>query len=114
MKWKITKLDRRHSGYNVMKYMIEIDRRSVPIGASKDEQIAFFKDMRVWFWDSYGPGSELAYVAIQMSTSSEEPNRSSFGLPTKERWAWQTDFGHMRLYLKSDAEMTFFNLKFTG
>ena len=112
MKWKITKLDRRHGGYNVMKYMIEIDQRSVPIGVSKDEQMAFFKDMRAWMWENYGPGAELGYVAIQMSTSSEEPNRSSFGLPTKEHWAWQTDFGHRRLYLKSDKEMTFFRLKF--
>ena len=113
MKWKITKLDRRHNGYTIMKYMVEIDHRSTPIGTSKDDRVQWFKDMRVWLWENYGPGCELDYMTIKLGTSSDKTESSDFGIPTVERWAWQTSFGHMRIYLKSDAEMTFFKLKFT-
>lgn len=112
IKAKVTKTDRRHNGHNIMKYIVEPDWG---LGTSKDDRICWFKDMRAWLWENYGPGCELKHVMLTFNKTPdvlvcpEDPSINSV-----ERWAWDTEFGHMRLYLKSDAELTFFNLKFVG
>ena len=110
MNYKVTKLDRRHNGYNIMKYIVEVDWN---LGESKDDRIQFFKDTRAWLWENYGPGTELKFVTL---TFDKSPNvlicPDDPSIRSVERWAWDTEFGHQRLYLKSDAEMTFFKLKF--
>mgnify|MGYP003350384398 FL=1 len=105
----ITKLDRRHTGYNVMKYYIEVNRFEVH---GKDERTRFFKDYRAWCWDQFGPGCELDYVAITLGTTSiVTPEEKIFGLPTREMWAWRTDYDNQRIFLKSDRELSWFKLK---
>lgn len=99
MKWKITKLDRRYNGHKFMKYAIET---TYDLGG-RDERIKAFKNMRVWLWENYGPGAELKYIELQVNDT---------GIEAKERWAWDTEHGNERMYLKSDEEMTFFKMKF--
>lgn len=116
MKYTVTKLDRRHTGYNVMKYYIEVDVRS---GLAKDQRIELFKEYRAWLWSQFGPGAELDYVAIALTTTSSvtvhtDLSKAKFGIPTRERWAWRTDYDNQRLFLKSDDELAWFRLKWTG
>lgn len=112
IKPKITKTDRRHNGHNIMKYIVEPDW---DLGTSKDDRIQWFKNMRTELWGNFGPGSELKFVTL---TFDKKPNvlicPEDPSIRSVERWAWDTEFGHMRLYLKSDAEMTFFRLKYVG
>lgn len=107
MKYTVTKLDRRHTGYNVMKYYIEVNVLEVH---GKDERIKFFKDYRTWMWDQFGPGCELDYVTLALGTTST-PGEKTFGIPTRERWCWRTDYDNQRLFVKDDAELAWFKLK---
>jgi hypothetical protein len=107
IKAKITKTDRRHNGHNIMQYIVEADYGGP--SDSKDDRIRWFKDMRRQFLENYGPGCELKWVALR--PVDDGPN-GECRMEPQERWAWDTEFGHMRLYLKSDAEMTFFTLKY--
>jgi hypothetical protein len=107
IKAKVTKTDRRHNGHNIMKYIVEADH-----GGPSDfkiDRINWFKDMRTWFSENYGPGCELKWVTVRPVDAGPDGECS---MEARERWAWDTEFGNMRLYLKSDAEMTFFTLKY--
>ena len=88
MKYKITKLDRRHNGWGRYKYSI------VPDTYNKIEGHQLLNDLREWCWATYGPGAELVW-------SKKDA-----------KWAWDTEHGNRRIYLRSDAELTFFNLKY--
>ena len=81
-----------------MKYIVE---PAYGFGHGKDERINRYKELRAWLWDSFGPGCELDYVTLSFTPS----------MNPVERWAWRTDNGHMRLYLRSDEELTLLKLK---
>jgi hypothetical protein len=90
MKYLVTKLDRRHNGHTEFKYSIS------PTPRDYIESRRLLTELRIWCWTTFGPSSELGW--------SETP----------QLWAWDTEHGNKRIYLKSDAEMTFFKLKFGG
>jgi hypothetical protein len=91
MDYKITKLDRRHSGSHWYKYSV-----SPVVTLDKVRQTQLLIEARNWMWATYGPSAEL-------------------GAYTKDLvWAWDTEHGNRRIYLKSDEEMTFFKLKYGG
>ena len=90
MKYKITKLDRRHNGYTFYKYFID------PTAVYSPEKIGDFVDLRNWCWDTYGPSAELGFT-----------RKGSL-------WAWDTEYKKKRIFLKSDQELTLFTLKYTG
>lgn len=52
--------------------------------------------VRNWMWTTYGPSAEMGYTTKNLV------------------WAWDTEHGNRRIYLKSDAELTLFKLKFGG
>jgi hypothetical protein len=90
MSYKITKLDRRHNGYTWYKYYI------TPGNFEYHESRRLLTDLRNWCWDTYGPSAELGW--------NQEGSL----------WAWDTEHNNKRIYLKSDAEMTLFKLKYSG
>jgi hypothetical protein len=90
MKYKVTKLDKRHNGYTWYKYYINPESRD--FWQSRAE----VTEIRNWFWATYGPASELGWNA------------------KGDIWAWDTEHGNKRIYLKSDEELTLFTLKFGG
>jgi hypothetical protein len=90
MTYKITKLDRRHNGHSWYKYYI------TPSTFDYQESRQLLTDLRNWCWTTYGPSSELGW------------NKAG------SIWAWDTEHGNKRIYLKSDAEMTLFKLKYGG
>lgn len=52
---------------------------------------------REWCWQTWGASRELKWAITR---------------PPVPVWAWDTEFRHKRLYLRSDAELTLFQLKF--
>jgi hypothetical protein len=88
MKYKITKLDRRHNGWNRFKYLIMPYDNSIGIEP--------LNQARNWLWATYGPSCELSY--------------SKLG----DLWAWDTEYSRKRIYLKSDEELALFALKFAS
>lgn len=104
MSYTITKTDRRHTGNHVMKYIIEVN---LPRGFNKSrERINQFKEYRVWMWETFGPSCELDNITL-IGDKLGEPS-------SVERWAWRTDFEHLRLYIRGDEELAWFKLKWTN
>lgn len=95
---KFTKLDRRHNGHTIMKYMVQPEF----IFDGRDGRIRRFKEFREWMWTNYGPGCELDFV--QLTPGKER-------MESVERWAWDTRETNLRIYLKGDEELTFIKLK---
>jgi hypothetical protein len=90
MKYKIIKLDRRYSGHAFYQYLIE------PITTDTTEGPLQFIEIRNWCWATYGTGAELKWSY-----------KGSL-------WAWDTEYKYQRIYLKSQAELTLFTLKFAS
>lgn len=88
MKYRVTRLDRRHNGHLRFKYAI------TPEIFERGQAAELLIELRNWAWATFGPSSELEYARQENA------------------WAWDTEHGHKRIYLKSDVELTFFNLKF--
>lgn len=87
MNYRVVKLDGRHTGSHMFKYYIN------PRGISTYAiSRPLFNDWRAWCWDQWGPSGERDW-------------------PMNERWAWDTEHHHMRIYLGSDKELSMFHLK---
>ena len=84
-----------------MKYHVEVTLDIWGI----ENRVAKFMEYRNWCWEAFGPGVERKWIALNVGEK---------GLETLNRWAWHTEYNEIRLYFKSDAELTFFTLKFTG
>lgn len=100
----VTKLDRRHACYGVMKYHVET---GYDIWGS-DARIAQFKEWRAWCWDQFGPGVETKWIALHAVADGTE---GQCHMEARERWAWKTEHDEMRLYFKTDDELAWFKLK---
>lgn len=99
---KVTKLDKRHSCYRVMKYHVEV---TYDIWGS-DNRIAKFKELRNWCWEVFGPGTESKWIVVrpkEVATGADQMYMES-----TTRWAWQTEFKEMRLYFKDDETLSAF------
>lgn len=101
MNYKITKLDRRHTCYNIMKYHVEV---ALDIWG-KENRVAKFMEYRNWCWETFGPGVERKWILLHPTGN---------GMESLNRWAWHTEYEEVRLYFKSDAELTLFALKFAS
>jgi hypothetical protein len=87
MNYRVNKLDRRHTGSNMFKYYIS-PRGIHTYSISRP----LFNDWRAWCWLQWGPSGERDW-------------------PMGERWAWDTEHHHMRIYLQTDKELSMFHLK---
>lgn len=101
MSYKITKLDRRHTCHGIMKYHLEI---TYDIWGSEN-RVAKFTEYRNWCWETFGPGVERKWITL---------HPTGHGIESLNTWAWHTEGDIMRIYFKSDAEMSFFTLKHHG
>jgi hypothetical protein len=89
---KVTKLDRRHAGKIAFDYFITPDKTN-----AQENPLTIHK-WRVWCWENLGPGAERD-VAVRLYMNDNPL-----------RFAWDTEHGHHRLYLKEE-DLTFFKLK---
>lgn len=98
---KVTKLDKRHNCYRIMKYHVEV---TYDIWGS-DNRISKFKQLREWCWDVFGPGCETKWILL---TPVEAGTDGQCHMESTTRWAWQTEFKEMRLYFKDDETLSAF------
>jgi hypothetical protein len=88
--YRLTKLDRRYNGYGVYDYVVEPGWVNIKRGRP-----ATFIQWRAWAWETFGAGCELELVK---------------DMETKPKWAWFTEFNHLRLYLTEES-LTLFKLR---
>ena len=97
MKYQITKLDRRHTGYDMFEYYV------TPVFYSKLIDKLDYQSWRVWCWDTWGPGMERC-MALEFGRDQHDT-----------RWSWYSPNGlKPRLYFKSQKEFNWFHLKWSG
>lgn len=101
---KVTRLDRRHNCYGIMRYMVET---TYDIQGC-DNRIELFKRWREWCWEAFGAGTETKWIVIR--PVDDGPNGECKMVATT-RWAWQTEYNEMRLYLQDDATLSAFMLQ---
>jgi hypothetical protein len=92
---KITKLDRRHSGYGTWLAFV-----SRPFGSGGRQT---FLEWREWCWATWGPSKEISeFTRLDLfdGVASSNPH-----------WCWQNDQQNTRLYFKTDLEATMFALR---
>jgi len=89
--YTVKKLTRQYNGYELFKYVVQPPTRN-EITARQ-----CLAEWREWAWSTWGSGRELLW--------------SITGTPEMV-WSWDTEHGHKRLYLKSDAELVLFELRF--
>jgi hypothetical protein len=96
--FKITKMDRRHTGHELFNHYINysVYIRSGQASMSNNE-LNFLKH-RVWFWEKFGPSAELGKCHQINSIIHQTPN-----------WAWQSDHHLLRIYVTEEA-LAFFTL----
>jgi len=90
MTYRVKQLTRQYNGYSHFKYLIQ------PTVFDQIVTRQQLVEWREWCWAMWGPGQELLW--------------SVTGTPDAV-WAWDTEHGHKRIYLKSDAELVLFQLK---
>ena len=88
---KVQKLDKRHSGNHYFKYYVV----STKIWAERYQELQYWRE---WCWTTFGPAAELNTVLMMRNDRDW-------------MWAWDTGHNNCRLYLKSDAELSWFSLK---
>lgn len=90
-RYRIKKLTRQYNGFDHYKWLIECD---VPDEIQNQHDLA---DWREFCWQTWGASRELLWAITRKP------------VPV---WAWDTEWRHKRLYLRSDAELSIFQLKF--
>lgn len=78
-------LDRRYTGGAQFNYCLDF------YGKDKGKH---FCNVRNWFWQTYGPSSELIFYR-----------------DSQQVWAWITDGYRTRIYIKSDKELEWYRLR---
>jgi len=97
MKFKKHQLDRRHNGYHHWKYFIAIRYEKDMYQLRQD-----FFTVRDWCWTTWGTSKEINEWMMdnkQLDAVSQNPH-----------WCWQNDRYHMRIYLRTDKELSQFAL----
>lgn len=101
MKIKVKKTDKRHTGHGRFAYYVDIQRDNWQENTSVKEK---FFELRLWCWETWGPGRELDHFA---ATDKETP------IDQNNKWSWINDQYRCRLYLGSLEEAAYFTLKWS-
>lgn len=100
MKINITKLDRRYNGHRYFVYRINPVRQLGLYKAHIDFIYSFYS-IRNFCWETWGPSVELDYFSCLIE---EWPDLN---------WSWESDGKKNFIYLKSDKELAWLQLKFS-
>jgi len=84
---KPNKLDARYKGFGQFKYMVKCDYNEKEL----------FCQIREWCWQQWGPSCEQTLIAFLKEK------------PTK--WAWDSEYGNLRILIATEKEYQWFLLK---
>lgn len=123
MKYKIVRLDGRHSYNHMFEYSINF-----PKSMLQDQGPLDYNDAMLWFLTTWGWSAEIAeYVAMEttvqnahylyntfsmMKAISVPSDESTLPVHCNPHWSWSNRYDDLRIYVKSGAELTFFQLRF--
>ena len=98
--FKIKKMDSRYNGAKHFKYIIDY--------GGKYSNNLTFQIHRNWWFDGYGPSCEIeAWERLKLHNTDTE-------WCIVDTWAWDTEFGNRKIYVKDDDTLSFFVLKFSA
>lgn len=104
-----TKMDARYKGYPSWQYFISRPfrhgRTNYP---TRYESMQIFFQWRRWCWQTWGPSKELAdWLEDTVPRPNVTPEDHN------QHWAWVSDSTNTRIYLRGDAELTMFLLRWS-
>ena len=117
MKYEIAKLDGRFTYRDLFEYYIKFSNRmAVDHGPLK------FNDVMKWFSDTYGWSAEIRQYNNMMSWTTASRNvMNQFPKATgilselpdccNSHWSWTNGYDDLRIYVASDRELNFFQLR---
>lgn len=95
-------MDGRHTGHELFTHYINYNVYvRVSYNPISESEVNFLR-ARVWFWEKFGPSSELGKVTKMKFVVEETPD-----------WAWQTEHNLLRIYVTEKA-LDFFMLAHPG
>jgi hypothetical protein len=100
--YTIQRVDRRFNGYGYFKYIVTPVYRRGDYQWMHTTSRLMFDEWREWCRATFGTAMEREW-ACGLMYQNKIPAQS---------WAWDTDRGDKRLYLRGDEELTIFELKF--
>lgn len=117
MKYEILRLDGRYTYRDLFSYCIKFSNR-MSVGKGPEQ----FNQAQKWFFDTYGWSAEIRnYDEIRKWYTKSVPIMAVKGrwatpqtdLPEtcNPHWSWTNGYEDLRIYVKSDAELNFFQLK---
>ena len=89
--YKVKRLTRQYNGHAHFAYLIQ------PYTFDQIASRQQLAEWREWCWATWGPGRELLWSITATPDAA---------------WAWDTEHNNRRIYLKTDAELVLFELKF--
>jgi len=93
---KIKKLDKRNNGYGQFKYYAKPTSQGM-------------HEVRAWCWDTWGSSKELGeWLGDNVSLAVNLFHQTHC---FNKHWCWQNDQYYCRIYLRTDEELAFFQLK---
>lgn len=112
MKYEIQRLDRRFTYRDLFEYCIKFGgRMSMSCGP------LHFTQVQRWFTDTYGWSAEVRQysdIVTWISNSNRWLKGSPIDMPEEcnKYWSWTNGYDDLRIYVATDAELNFFQLKF--
>ena len=100
--YQVVRTDRRYNGHSSFKWIVMPKFDPTNTTNWHTQSRVQFQDWRNWCWTTWGPGMERDWATTIIRS----------GQIADAQWAWDTEHKNKRLYLKGDAEMTLFELKF--
>ncbi len=106
MKISIRKTDKRFTGSDVLRYVVDIKvAYSVPMingTGRKTIRLKKFQEVRQWCIDTFGMSCERDHYLHLLTSDPDSVN---------SRWCWHTEFHDTKIYFASEKEANWFKLK---
>jgi hypothetical protein len=82
-------------------------------------EIQTFAQAQKWFFETYGWSAEIrqySEIVKWIKTSNQFVNPTPVAVPEEcnPYWSWTNGYNNLRIYVKSGAELNFFQLRWTN
>jgi hypothetical protein len=99
---EIRKTDKRHTGSNYFKYVIEV--KGNPGKFDRAGRLIEYNEVREWAWQTWGASCDRTHWLEMINDSRHSVN---------PHWCWHTEFNELKIYLSTDKEVTWAKLKWS-
>jgi len=111
MKYDIQRLDGRFTYRDLFQYTIKFTNRM-----SNNQGPQQFAEAQKWFFDTYGWSAEIrqyAEIRAWITTNNRVLKGTAAEIPDEcnPYWSWTNGYDDLRIYVASDRELNFFQLR---